>query len=91
MMFWYGAHWMWWQASLMWAGMLVFLGVLFWGIYALIRSATRRPGGTEHEADARGILDERLARGEIGADDYQRLRDLMRPDNPGGPVRSGKA
>jgi putative membrane protein len=91
MMFWYGAHWMWWQASVMWAGMIVFWGLLIWGIYALISTALRRPGEREHGGGARRILDERLARGEIDTEEYRRLRDLIGPDQFGRPVSSGKS
>jgi putative membrane protein len=77
MMFWYGGHWAFWEVSLMWVGMIAFWGLLIWGVYALITSATRRPGGDQHGPDARRILDERLARGEIDAEEYRRLRDLI--------------
>ncbi len=95
MMFWYGGHWAFWQAGLMWAGMIVFWGVLIWGIYALISSANRRPGGreqggTEH-GDARRILDERLARGEIDAEEYRRLREMISSDSRGSLASSGRA
>ena len=90
MMFWYGAHWMWWQASLMWVGMIVFWGLLIWGIYALVGTAIRRPGDREHSGGARHILDERLARGEIDAGEYRRLRDLIGSHTSGSPVSSGK-
>jgi putative membrane protein len=77
MMFWYGGGWAWWQAGLMWAGMLVFWGLLIWAVYALITSLTRRPGPPHGSGDARSILDARLARGEISPEEYQRLRDLI--------------
>lgn len=89
MMFWYGAHWLWWQASLMWVGMIVFWGLLIWGIYVLVSSAARRPGERERSGDARSVLDERLARGEIDAEEYRRLRDLIGSDTSGRPVSSG--
>jgi putative membrane protein len=82
MIFWYGSHWGFWPTGLMWAGMLVFWGLLIWGIYAIIASATRRPPGKERGGSARRILDERLARGEIDAEEYWRLRDIIRSDNP---------
>jgi putative membrane protein len=88
MMFWYGSHWVFWQAALMWIGMIIFWGLLVWGIYALFTSSRRSgsggdrgggPGGAGHQPDsAQRILDERLARGEIDADEYRRLRELIR-------------
>jgi putative membrane protein len=77
MMFWYGnASWPFWEVALMWAGMIAFWGLLIWAVYALITGATRRTGaGTrdgKHNGNARRILDERLARGEIDSDEYQR-------------------
>jgi putative membrane protein len=89
MMFWYSGHWAFWQAGLMWGGMIVFWGLLIWGIYAVISSSTRRPGGKERGADARRILDERLARGEIDAEEYRRVRDVLSSDNPRTPASSG--
>jgi len=91
MMFWYGSHWAFWQAGLMWAGMIVFLGLLIWGIYTLVSNANRRPGGGAQAGDARGILDERLARGEIDAEEYRRRRELLSSDSSSTPVSSGKA
>jgi len=90
MMFWYGGHWAFWQAGVMWAGMTVFWGLLIWGTYVMIRSANRRPGSNEHADDARRILDERLARGEIDAEEYRRLRDMISSDSPGANVSSGR-
>jgi putative membrane protein len=91
MMFWYGGHWAFWMAGLMWAGTIVFLGLLIWGIYALVSSANRKPGGKEDAGDARRILDERLARGEIDAEEYRRLRELIGSGGSSTPVSSGKA
>ena len=58
------------------------LGLLIWAIYALVTSATRRTGpgpqdGEQRGDDARRILDERLARGEIDTEEYRRLRDAL--------------
>lgn len=91
MMFWYGGHWAFWQAGVMWGGMIVFWGLLIWGIYALISNSTRRSGRKEDGADARRILDERLARGEIDAEEYRRLRDVISSDSPRTPASSGRA
>jgi len=77
MMFWYGSNLVFWQASLMWVGMIAFWGLVIWGVYALVASATRRPDREHRGPDARRVLDERLARGEIDAAEYQRLRDLI--------------
>jgi putative membrane protein len=77
MMFWYGGGWAWWQVGLMWAGMLAFWGLLIWAVYALITNLTRKPGPGHRGDDARAILDQRLARGEIDAEEYHRLRDLI--------------
>jgi uncharacterized membrane protein len=77
MMFGYGNGWPVWEGTLMWIGMLAFLGVLIWAGYALITSVTRKPGEPDHGGDPRRILDERLARGQIGTAEYQRLSDLI--------------
>ena len=90
MMFWYGGHWAFWQAGLMWVGMIAFWGLLIWGIYILVRGAARRPSSEEHGGDVRRILDERLARGEIDAAEYQRLRDMISSNGHSTPVDSGK-
>ncbi len=91
MMFWYGSHWAFWQVSLMWVGMIVFWGLLVWVVYALVSAARRPPqarvggGGS----DARRILDERLARGEIDEAEYRRLRGLLSPRDDQKPAGTG--
>ncbi len=77
MMFWYGSHLVFWQAALMWTGMIAFWGLLIWAICAVVTGTTRRPGSGRPGSDARRILDERLARGEIDTAEYQGLRDLI--------------
>jgi putative membrane protein len=77
MMFWYGTGWVWWQAGLMWVGMIAFWGLLIWAVYALVTNLTRKPRPEPPGEDARRILDERLARGEIDDGEYQRLRGLI--------------
>jgi putative membrane protein len=89
MMFGHGGGWPGWGIALMWIGMLAFLAFLIWAAYALISSTTRRPARDPHRqpGSAARILDERLARGEIAAEEYRRLRDLIgsdRSDNPSG-------
>jgi len=89
MMFWYGGGWAWWQAGLMWLAMIAFWALLIWAIYALVTGIIRRPDqpeldGQRRSGEARRILDERLARGEIDTAEYQRLRDILE----GGASRS---
>ena len=91
MMFWYGSHWAFWQAGVMWTGMIAFWGLLSWVTYVMIRSANRRPGSNKHAGEARRILDERLARGQIDAEEYRRFRDMISSDSPGANVSSGRA
>jgi putative membrane protein len=64
-----------WDGGWMWLWM-VFM-VLFWaalivfGVWAVRRFTDRSSGS------ARRIVDERFARGEIDADEFQRQRDLL--------------
>ena len=81
MMFWDGSGWAWWQGGLMWLGMIVFWGLLIWAAYAVITNLTRKPGAPGSGDDAQRILDQRLARGEISPEEYQRLRDLIGSDS----------
>ena len=94
MMFWNGGGWPFWEVALMWVVMIAFWGLLIWAGYALITGASRRggpgPGSGEHRGDdARRILDERLARGEIDADEYRRLRDVLASGDGRSPAGSG--
>lgn len=103
MMFGYGGAGGWpvWAVALMWIGMFAFLGVLIWVGYILMTNATRRPhqqrrgdqGAYERRrgAGARGILDERLARGEIDAAEYQRLQDLIAAGDDQAPAGSASS
>ena len=81
MMFWYGGGWAWWQAGLMWLAMIAFWALLIWAVYALVTGITRSPGERQgrggQDGGARRILDERLARGEIDAEEYRRLREVL--------------
>jgi putative membrane protein len=87
MMFGYGSGWPAWGIALMWIGMLAVLAFLVWAAYALITSTSRGLGGDPQPGSATRILGERLARGEIDAEEYRRLRDLIgsgRNDSPSG-------
>jgi len=78
MMFWYGGHWAVWQMGLTSAGLLVFLGLVIWAVYALATAASRRPSArNDSRSSGREILDRRLARGDIDEAEYRRLRDLI--------------
>jgi len=60
--------WMWWGMGIMglfWAALIVV------GVWA-VRRFTDRP-----RASARDILDERFARGEIDADEFERQREVL--------------
>ncbi len=77
MMFWYGSHLVFWQVALMWVAMTAFWGLIVWALYALIASATRGPEHEDHGREAGRILDQRLAKGEIDVEEYQRLREAI--------------
>jgi len=85
--------WAWWQAGLMWVAMIALWGLLVWLVYTLFTNATRRagqPGGDqEHRGGALGILDERLARGEIDTEEYRRLREALDDGAGRSPVGTG--
>ena len=88
-MFWDGGgHWVFWQAAVMWGAMVVFWGLVIWAVYALVTNAGRAPQGPWHGLgpDARSILDQRLAKGEIGPEEYTRLRDTLEAGRPKAPV-----
>ncbi|HLQ54294.1 MAG TPA: hypothetical protein VK162_08480 [Streptosporangiaceae bacterium] len=91
MMFWYGGGWAFWEVALMWIAMIAFWGLLIWAVYALVVSATRKPDDDRRpRADsAARILDERLARGEIDAEEYRRLRGLIGSGPPGTAAGAG--
>ena len=104
MMFGYGGAgggWPVWAVALMWIGMLAILGVLIWVGYTLMTNASRgsheqrRGDQGAHErrngADARGVLDERLARGEIDAAEYRRLRGLIAAGDDQAPAGAASA
>ncbi len=94
-MMWYwggGVHWWGWLLGIV--GMVAFWGLIIWAVWHFVTGLNR---GSEHRqapVEAKRILDERLARGEIDADEYQRLRDLMNAGNVAGgngqsPVSAG--
>ena len=65
-----GYGWIW--MLLIWAAVI---GGVIWVVTQLsVRNGTRGQGGSR---DARSILDERFARGEIDEDEYRRRRDEL--------------
>jgi putative membrane protein len=95
-MMWYwgsGVHW--WGWLLMSLGMVAFWGLVIWAVWFVVTSLTHSSQSARRSGEAKRILDERLARGEIDAEEYRRLRDLLRDDEarPGDrqtPVGTGR-
>ncbi len=79
MMWYWGGGMQWWGWLLGAIGMVVFWGLVIWAIWYVVAAVIGRGRipGERPNADPKGILDERLARGEIDAEEYRRLRDLM--------------
>jgi putative membrane protein len=88
MMFWYCGHWAFWEVALMWVGMITFSGLIIWVVSVLVTNARRGPENDLRGDDARRILDQRLARAEIDAEEYRRLRELLAGEERT-PVGSG--
>lgn len=79
MMGWYyGGGWVGWL--MMTLAMAAFWGVLIFAAVAIFRGTRQGDEGADRPSprDPRSILDERFARGEIGADEYQARRDALR-------------
>lgn len=77
-MMWYDGGGMHWWGWLLGAFMMVaFWGLIIWGIWYLVTSSTRNVTTPSASAGAKEVLDMRLARGEIDAGEYERLRKLM--------------
>jgi putative membrane protein len=86
MMWYWGSGMHWWGWTLGFIGMIAFWGLIIWAVWYFVTSGTRRPDQTPRQGQAQQILDERLARGEIDSEEYQRLRALLRGDE----VRTGE-
>ena len=87
-MMWYwggGVHW--WEWLLGFIGMVLFWGLIIWAVWSLVSGLSGRSPQPPPPAasDARRILDERLARGEIDVEEYRRLLDVMRSGPDGRP------
>ena len=65
-------------------GMLLFWAFVIFGIVWLVRTAAA--GGVARNRSAREVLDERLARGEIEVDEYERRLAAIEGGPGGGSV-----
>ena len=78
---WCGAHaglgWVGW--TLMSAGMIAFWGLIIWAVISLVRPAGQS-GTKVTELRPEDVLANRLARGDISPDEYERARSLLDAD-----------
>lgn len=88
MMFGYGSHTASWEVALIWIGMVAFMALVIWAAYSIVRGGTQRGFADDNPARSGELLDQRLARGDIGADEYQRLRELL-SSHDSDPVDTG--
>lgn len=79
MMWYWGSDMQWWGWLLGFLGMLVFWAFVIWAIWFLLTNLNRRQEQVagRSPSDARRILDERLAKGEITTDEYRHLCDVI--------------
>jgi putative membrane protein len=71
--------------SLIWIGLL---GILAYAVINWARGGSDYPDrGAGSDKAARDVLDERLARGEIDTDEYQRRRAALEDHEPVGAPR----
>lgn len=74
----HGAGWGWGMWLVMIVGTAAFWVAIAWFVRSLIQDRPRRDTGAPGPgSDALRILDERLARGEIATDEYERLRSVL--------------
>ena len=82
----YSSGWAWWQIGSMWVAVIAFVVLLIWTGYVLISNTGRpeRPGRAHSggPVSPQRVLSERLARGEIDAAEYGRLRGLLDGGTP---------
>jgi putative membrane protein len=70
MMFWYGNGMSGWGYALMTVGMVLFWGLVIFGVVVLIRYLARSSQGTAQRPTPEQMLAERFARGEIDEQEY---------------------
>jgi putative membrane protein len=80
-MMWYwsgGMHWWGWLLGMV--GMLAFWGLIIWAVWYLVAGPIRGDDRSQGPGDAKRILDERLARGDISPEEYRHLLGVIRGD-----------
>ncbi|NGP08746.1 SHOCT domain-containing protein [Rhodococcus sp. 14C212] len=72
---------MWGSGAMGWVGWMVMTLAMigFWALVAFGIAALFRTGSAPPPADPLRVLDDRFARGEIDADEYQARRRALRP------------
>lgn len=77
---WFGWGYGGWGGWLMLIGMVIFWGLIIWGIVALVRR-TSAPGGWgsehQHSESAVEILKKRYAKGEIGKEEFEEKKKTL--------------
>jgi putative membrane protein len=86
-MWWYHGDWGWGAWLVMSLGMLAFWGLVLWAVINLARNTRDTTPPTEDTPE--DILGERLARGDIDEDEYQRRLDALRTASAGASDRMG--
>jgi uncharacterized membrane protein len=66
-----------WMLALMVCGMVLFWGFVFWGATVLFRGSRSDTDGRGSQLASGQILHERLVRGEINTEEYERLQKLI--------------
>jgi putative membrane protein len=79
--------WSWWGWLGMSVAIVIFWGLVIWGIVVLARYLTtpeqQAPSSGQRSTSPDTILTERFARGEIDDREYAHKREMLRSDNPG--------
>jgi putative membrane protein len=86
MMWWYGDGISGWGFALMTVSMILFWGLVTFGVIALVRNLSRGDGSVPARPTAEQMLAVRFARGEVDAQEYRERLDALR-DGPRPLVR----
>jgi putative membrane protein len=68
-----GDGWGWWMV-MGWIWMVVFWGLIIWGVFALASRLGRGESAAEREPSALEILERRYARGELSHEEFEEMR-----------------